>query len=114
MKKIASKSTHHRYNHATLIFAGSRLLVVGYNNKDHHAEIVALRRLEALLRNGNTRRPRNLHLVNIMIKKKSGNLGDSYPCDNCMRAIEASDIRTITYIAKSGHWLQDGDERTLP
>ena len=106
LKKIASKSTHHRYNHASLIFAGSRLLVVGYNNKDHHAEIVALRRLEALFRNNNSRRPRNLHLVNLMIKKKSGNLGDSLPCKDCWIAIHIAKIAKVTFVNKQGRILQ--------
>lgn len=109
MKRIAKRSPHARYQHCSLIFAGSRLISYGYNRDDLHAEIVAINRMNALFRNENTRRPRNLHMVNFMIKKKTGNIGNSYPCPSCMAAMEEAGIRVLTYMAASGHFLQDGD-----
>jgi len=96
MKRIASKSDHKLYQHCSLIYAGSRLLVYGYNTKDLHAEIVAIRRLEALIRN-QKRRPRNLHMVNLMIKRRSGNLGNSAPCYECRTAMNISRIRSWSF-----------------
>lgn len=98
MKKIAKMSPHARYQHCSLIFAGSRLLAYGYNREGIHSEIVAINRLNALLRNDNSKRPRNLHMINLMIKKKNGKLGNSCPCDNCMAAIMSSNIKTVTYL----------------
>lgn len=108
MKKIAKMSPHARYQHCSLIFAGSRLLAYGYNREHIHAERVAINRLNALLRNDNTPRPKNLHMVNFMIKRKSNNTGNSYPCLICITAMEEAGIKTITYMAASGHFLQDG------
>lgn len=95
LTRIAKMSPHHRYQHCSLIFAGSRLIVYGYNRADLHAEIVAINRLNAWLRTGN-KRPRNLHMVNFMIKRKTGTIGDSYPCEYCYATAMAAGINLIT------------------
>ena len=106
MKRIASKSPHDKYQHCTLIFAGSRLIATGYNTKDRHSEIVAIRKLEAWLRNSNTQRPKNLHLVNMMVRKNTGKFGNSKPCDDCWKAIRIALINRVTFVTEKGYVIQ--------
>lgn len=96
MKKIASKSTHPRVNHAALIFAGSRLIATGYNTKTCHAEISAIKKLWNWMGSRRTQ-PRNLHLISVMIKKKTGDFGNSAPCARCLTMIHAVGIKSFTY-----------------
>ena len=107
MIRVASMSTHSRYQHCSIIFAGSRLLTYGYNHGEVHAEIMAINRLEALIRN-HMRRPRNLHMINFMIKRKTGKIGNSIPCDGCYLASMNAGIKTITFINSAGKPVQLG------
>jgi deoxycytidylate deaminase len=97
MKRIANRSNHKLYNHAALIFSGSRLLAYGYNHEQTHAEISAIRRFQRLYRPGNSRPPSNLHLISFMVKKSSSNIGNSKPCLNCRAAMIDIGIRWVTY-----------------
>lgn len=98
-------SPHTKYQHCSLIFAGSRLISYGYNRTSIHAEIVAINRLNAWLRNQRWR-PRNLHMVNFMIRKKTGIPGNSYPCDKCYANAILNGIKTITcFDGKNWHQL---------
>lgn len=106
MKKIA-KMSNHKYQHCTLILAGSRLISYGYNRDDLHAEEVAINRAMAVYRNQH-RIPHNLHMINLMIKKDSGNLGNSRPCDYCLFRARAFGVRTITYFNPDGRPIQMG------
>ncbi len=99
MHRIASKSNH-KYRHCSIIFAGNRLLTWGYNHGDVHSEIMALKRLDQLFRNDNTRKPKNLHIVNFMYKNASGNPGNSAPCENCASRIFYAGIKRVTYYNK--------------
>ncbi len=110
MKKIASKSNH-KYQHCSMIFAGNRLISYGYNNNDVHSEVMAINRMKAVYRNNHKILPRNLHIVNLMIKKHSGNFGNSAPCNDCIGWITIVGIRTITYFNSSGKAVQI---RSLP
>lgn len=96
MNKLADSSTHKRYCHSALIFSGSRLLAVGYNKANCHAEVMALRRLSRISRAGN-RIPKNLHLISFMRKRASGNVGNSCPCENCYSEIRRAGIRRLTF-----------------
>lgn len=102
MKKIAKKSDHHRYQHCSLIYAGPRLLAYGYNTVKEHSEIVALRRLSQIYRTKNTQRPKNLHMVNLMIKRRSGSLGNSFPCPRCYNAMLKQGINFVTSFNEKG------------
>lgn len=106
MERIAKMSPHKRYQHCSLIFVGSRLISYGYNRGGIHAEEVAINRLNAWLRN-QRRRPRNLHMINFMIKRKTGNPGSSYPCDICLYTAVHNGIKTITYM-DDNEWSQIG------
>ena len=106
MKRIAMHSDHKSYKHVALIFSGGRLLSYGYNTNTMHAEVSALKRLDRIYRTYNSRRPRNLHLVSFMLRKKTGNIGSSSPCDSCWDAIVGAKVRTVTYYNhSSGGWI---------
>lgn len=104
MMRIAKNSDHKLYNHCALILSGNRLLSYGYNSGTLHAEESAIRRLDRLYRTNNSRKPRNLHLISFMIKRKTGFFGSSYPCPDCWNIIEKNHIRTVTYFYK-GNWV---------
>lgn len=97
MKKVAKKSDHSLYMHCTLIYAGSRLIASGYNKQDVHAEIAALKKLFNWLRVDDRRSPRNLHAVNIMLRRKTGMFGNSAPCKECLVAFRMAGIKSFTY-----------------
>lgn len=95
--RTAEKSKHHRYLHSALIYSGSRLLAIGYNNEKFHAEVMAINRLKALFRTNNSRMPHNLHLVSFMRKRVSGFVGNSFPCPRCLDSIKRVGIRRVTF-----------------
>ena len=97
LEKVANNSTHLRYCHSALIYSGSRLLSYGYNDKDRHAEIMAINRLRSLYRTDNSRFPTNLHLVSYRHKRVTRLIGNSCPCENCMKEIIRVGIRKITF-----------------
>jgi len=96
LTRIAKKSDHLKYQHCSLIFDGPRLIAYGYNRVGLHAEIVAIKRLEAWMRVGNSPRPKNLHMVNFMIRRLTGTIGNSAPCLECNDAIAKTEITSVT------------------
>lgn len=108
LKRVAQMSTHQRYNHCTLLFGGSRLLSVGYNTGNIHSEIMALKRLDQVLRNHNSPRPNNLHIINAMFKTMSGNMGNSFPCRQCVIALRDAGIKRVTWFGSDGIAYQVG------
>jgi deoxycytidylate deaminase len=101
MERIAKKSDHSLYMHCSLLYAGARLIASGYNHGSLHSEIVAIRALENQLHRENSRRPRNLHMVNLMIKRRSGELGNSYPCHNCRIALKEANVKQVTIFVEN-------------
>lgn len=98
-RKIASKSTHKIFNHVAIITAGRRILSVGYNRGEHHAEEIAIRRLSHINRN-NGSIPRSLTITSLMFRKKTNSMGDSFPCYKCQARIAKAKIRWITYVER--------------
>lgn len=96
LTRIAKMSPHAKYQHCSIILAGNRLIAYGYNRKDLHAEIVAINRLNAWMRVSG-KRPRNMHMINFMVKRKTGKIGNSRPCWRCNLKIYEAKIRYITY-----------------
>jgi deoxycytidylate deaminase len=97
LKRIANRSSHHRYLHSALIYSGARLLSIGYNNEKHHAEVMAINRLQAIYRTDNSRFPNNLNLISFMQKRVSRSIGNSFPCPNCLSRIKKLGIRKVTF-----------------
>lgn len=75
LKKIASRSPHHAQRHASVVVKGGAVLAVGYNHSGRHSEVVALSKLWPSKRKGTT-------IINLRLKR-SGLVGDSYPCTKC-------------------------------
>jgi deoxycytidylate deaminase len=103
--KRAKRSSHWRYQHVALILSGSRLLSWGYNTDTLHAEESALRRLDRLYRPGNSRRPKNLHLISFMVRKRDGSFGNSEPCERCADLLIRNKVRRITFVNQKGEWI---------
>jgi len=99
-RRIAKKSTHKLFSHVAIITSGKRVLSVGYNRGEVHAEEVAIKRLLHKHRN-NKNDPRALTLTSLMFKKRNGHIGtNSFPCEACLIKIAKTKIRWITFINK--------------
>ena len=100
LKKIASKSTHSRNNHAVIILKGNRILSTGYNHGDIHAEIMAIKRASRA-NEGNRKFSKNslynATLISFMSRRITSTIGVSRPCGNCLRAITLEGIRRVIY-----------------
>jgi len=88
--KTANKSPHIKNKHATLVFRGGSLISFGYNHGTIHSEVNALAKIWPNKRVGTS-------IVNIMIKTRSGNFGNSRPCNKCMKILRQDGIIKITY-----------------
>jgi deoxycytidylate deaminase len=97
IRRISKRSTHQRFNHVAIITSGKRVLAVGYNRGEIHAEEVAIRRLAHVSRN-NRNIPSSLTLTSLMFKRKNGNIGESFPCNDCLQLINKAKIRWVTYV----------------
>lgn len=106
MMRIAKNSDHRLYNHVALILSGNRVLSYGYNSGSLHAEESAIRRLDRLYRTENSRKPRNLHLISFMVKRKNGSFGNSFPCGECWKIIKENHIRAVTYFNRR-EWVSE-------
>jgi len=99
LRRISKRSTHQRFNHVAIITAGKRVLATGYNRGELHAEEVAIRRLAHITRNsGGSPNPSSLTLTSLMFKRKNGNIGESFPCNDCLQLINKAKIRWVTYV----------------
>lgn len=88
-----SYSEHHRYLHAAVIAKGKSILGWGVNTQGEHAE-------EAALRRGGFSRGwhlglRGATLYTVMIKVKSGEIGNGAPCSKCMKALAKAGVRKV-------------------
>ena len=96
-RRIAFQSDHKRFKHVSIITSGRKILAVGYNKGEEHSEAVAIKRLNHHKRN-NGDIPHTLTITNLMFKTRNGNLGNSFPCIECITAISKARIRWITYV----------------
>lgn len=92
--KLASKSDHSRFYHATIIVKGSNIIGYGYNHGYTHSECDALYNVWPNKRIGAT-------AINLRITK-TGRFGNSKPCDNCRIALRKSGIKKIYFTDSDG------------
>jgi tRNA(Arg) A34 adenosine deaminase TadA len=83
---------HPRNLHAAIVAQGKRILGESTNYAWQHAETNALR--EAFNRN-DLDTLRGCTLYTLMVRAKSGKLGNGSPCPSCMDAIRAAGIRKV-------------------
>src|SRR5574338_313039 len=83
--RVASKSPHHKNKHSTLVFRGGSLISSGYNHGTIHSEVNAISKLWPSKRVGTS-------IVNVMIKTRSGNFGNSRPCNECMDFLKQNGV----------------------
>lgn len=93
-KKLARRSTHEQFRHATIIVKGGAVLSYGYNHRDIHSEIMALNKLWPSKRVGTT-------LINIRLGK-DGSFRNSQPCLLCHKEIKESRVARVYYTDSNG------------
>lgn len=99
LRKIASKSTHRTFHHASLVIRGGAIKAYGYNHGEKHAEIMALGKLWPNHRPGTT-------VINIRIRR-NGTLGDAKPCFNCREFMFKMGVRRIIYSNRYGSFSSE-------
>lgn len=83
---------HPRYLHAALVAKGKRILGESTNYAWMHAETNAIR---WALDHNEIDSLKGCTLYTLMVKAKSGRLGNGAPCASCMDAIKASGLRRV-------------------
>lgn len=94
-RKIALRSPHPLFRHATLVFRGGALVAVGYNHDGLHAETVALEKLWPSKRQG-------CSILNIRLAKDGERLAQSKPCPKCAEYLRANGIRKVFFTDAAG------------
>lgn len=88
--RVARNSPHPSNQHSTLVFRGGALISSGYNHDGIHSEVVALNSVWP-------NRLRNITIVNLMIRTKTGSFGNSRPCKNCWEYLVTNKIRKVVF-----------------
>lgn len=101
LQKIATKSDHEQFKHATLVFRGGTLIAQGWNYGPSHSEVHAIEKAW-----GNRRK--NLSILNIRIRR-DGSFGNARPCETCWAYCKENRVHTVTY--STGKGLEFKSER---
>ena len=91
LKKLAmADGVHPRFLHAALIAKGKSVFGMGTNIGYKHAEVNAIE-------HARTSRPdlAGATLYTLMVRSRSGSLGNGSPCQECMDAIASAGIRKV-------------------
>lgn len=95
LRKLAYRSAHPTHMHAAIVARGKAVLGYGANSGFHHAEenaIFSAKRVMGVSLRGST-------LYTLMVRRKSGTVGNGSPCEGCMGAIGREGIkRVIVYV----------------
>lgn len=91
LKKIAARSDHDQFKHATLVLKGGAVISFGTNLGKRHSEVVALSKIWPNKRKG-------CRIVNVRIRR-DGSYGNSRPCNKCMKFLKENGIKTVSYMA---------------
>lgn len=92
--KIAHKTSHPRFFHVAVVVKGGAIKAVGYNHDFVHAEDMALSKMWPSERAG-------CKLYSFRVRK-DGSFAMAKPCENCMKMIVDSGIKTIYYSNSNG------------
>jgi tRNA(Arg) A34 adenosine deaminase TadA len=94
LKLAREDGEHPRCWHAALIAQGKRILGESTNYASMHAETNAIRAAE-----GAGHSLRNTTLYTLMVRARSGKVGNGSPCPECMEAIKAARIsKVVVYL----------------
>lgn len=89
LKKIASKSDHEQFRHATIVLKGGAVISYGTNLGKRHSEVVALSKIWPNKRKG-------CRIINVRIRR-DGSYGNSKPCPKCMAFLKENGIISVAY-----------------
>lgn len=85
------ESEHERYLHAAVVARGKRIVGVGVNGVGVHAEVAALKEAGE--------KSRGATLYTLMVRRKTGTVGNGCPCSKCMKVIREMGVkRVIVYV----------------
>lgn len=88
---LARWVTHPRSHHAAIIVKDGKVICEGANSGWVHAEQAAINEISPYFRE----ELRGATLYTMMVRAKSGTVGDGTPCPECMRSIRAAGIRKV-------------------
>lgn len=93
--RVLSKKSNHRWaRHVAIVVRGGAVVAVAHNHDTTHAEVAALNRLWPSERRGT--RVWSLRVT------RSGLFRLARPCDNCMRYLRESGVKTVYYTTSTG------------
>jgi deoxycytidylate deaminase len=98
LAKIASRSPHLRFKHASILTKGGAIIAADYNGNEFHAEIGALKKLWPNKIKGSV-------MLNIRITKTG--LGLSRPCKNCWSVMKAMGVAKVIYSGRNGQFITE-------
>lgn len=96
--RLARKSDHLDFRHATLLMRGGNIVASGFNKGHKHAEVMALERLWP---NG----AKGCDAVNIRLTR-AGRLAMAKPCAECQAHLRESGVRRVSYSTPEGGFEQ--------
>lgn len=89
--KLAQEgSDHPRSLHAAVIARGKRILASGVNSFTEHAEAEAIFNATQ-----HGQQIKGATLYTLMVRARSGTIGNGSPCPQCMEAIKAARLRRV-------------------
>lgn len=88
MKALALRSDHDAFRHGCIVLKGGAIQAFGYNLRQTHAEINALKKLWPSKRAGTT-------VFNLRFTRHS--LGNSRPCHRCMDYMVQNSVKNIWF-----------------
>lgn len=94
LKRIAERSDHKQFKHATIVIKGGAVISFGANVGNRHSEVVALGKLWPSKRRG-------CSILNIRVRK-DGSYGRSRPCELCLIYLKKNGVIRINYSSPGG------------
>lgn len=86
---LANDSSHHSYMHSAIVAKGKSIISEGINSDTRHAEV------DAVYSFAERNEYKGATLYTLMIRRKSGTIGNGTPCAECMRLIREMGIRRV-------------------
>lgn len=93
--RTSQKSPFDDFRHAVLVMSGGRVMAIGYNTHQHHAEIHALQKLWPSER-------KHTKVVSVRFNK-SGKLAMAKPCPECQKYLKKHGVKKVEYSDSNGH-----------
>lgn len=106
MKKRITESDHDKNMHISVCLHGNNLVSLAVNKNHRHSEVRAIKKARGSKVNT---------IINVRVKRKSGKIGLSLPCQNCAEEIRKAGIEKVIYSTDAGTFREWNpyDPRTI-